>query len=161
VAADQGWGLDHGTWSVLMHMYPDADIPVVQFGLDLGLEPQSHLAIGRALSPLRDEGILILATGNIVHNLRVMKREANAEPYPWAERFDRAIREAVEAGDDEALTHWSKFGEDARLSVPRPEHYLPLLYAVGARRPGEKVETLTPAIELGSAGMTSYLVGAA
>jgi 4,5-DOPA dioxygenase extradiol len=160
VAADQSWGLDHGTWSVLMHIYPEADIPVVQFGLDMSLLPESHLAVGKALSRLRDEGVMILATGNVVHNLRVMKREPDAEPYPWAARFDAAIRKAVEEGDEETLIHWTKFGEDARLSVPRPEHYLPLLYVVGAKRPGERVETLTPAIELASASMTSYLVGA-
>lgn len=159
VAADQEWGLDHGTWSVLHHLYPEADIPVVQFGLDLSLPPQTHLAIGKALSPLRDEGVLILASGNVVHNLRAMRREGDAPPYPWAERFDAAIRAGVEAQDDAVLTGYEAQGEDARLSVPRAEHYLPLLYPVGARRPGETVEVLTPAIDLASTSMTSYVIG--
>jgi 4,5-DOPA dioxygenase extradiol len=159
VAADQDWGLDHGTWSVLHHLYPEADIPVVQFGLDMGLAPETHLAIGKALSPLRDEGVMIIGLGNVVHNLRAMIRDPNAQPYPWAERFDAAIRAGVEARDDAVLTGYEGLGEDARLSVPRAEHYLPLLYPMGARRPGESVEVLTPAIDLASTSMTSYVVG--
>jgi 4,5-DOPA dioxygenase extradiol len=159
VAADQAWGLDHGTWSVLLHMYPEADIPVVQFGLDLGLDAESHLEIGRRLAPLREEGVLILANGNVVHNLRAMQRMDGTPPYPWAERFDARIRQAVEAGDNATLTGYAALGEDARLAVPRPEHYLPLLYAIGARRPGEAVEVLTPDVVWGSVSMTSYVVG--
>ena len=159
VAADQAWGLDHGTWSVLRFLYPEADIPVVQFGLDMGLSPETHLAIGKALSPLRDEGVMIIGLGNIVHNLRVMIRDPNAPPYAWAERFDAAIRAGVETVNDSVLTGYLDLGEDARLSVPRAEHYLPLLYPVGARRPGETVEVLTPAIDLASTSMTSYVIG--
>jgi 4,5-DOPA dioxygenase extradiol len=160
VAADREWGLDHGTWSVLHHLYPEADIPVVQFGLDMGLSPATHLAIGKALSPLRDEGVMIIGLGNVVHNLRAMIRAPDAPAYPWAERFDAAIRAAVEAHDDRTLAGYEGLGEDARLSVPRAEHYLPLLYPMGARRPGETVEVLTPVIDLASTSMTSYVVGA-
>lgn len=161
VAADQSWGLDHGTWSVLNFLYPEADIPVAQFGLDMSLPAEAHIALGRALSPLRDEGVLILASGNVVHNLRARNQAPDAEPAPWAVRFDAAIREAFERGDEAMLAGWTSLGDDARLSVPRAEHYLPLLYIAGARRPGEPVEILTPAIEQASLSMTSYVVGSA
>jgi 4,5-DOPA dioxygenase extradiol len=161
VAASEQWGLDHGAWSVLAHLFPEADVPVVQFGLDLRLPEATHLAIGRRLSALRDEGVMILCTGNIVHNLRVLKRDPDAPAYPWAERFDTAIRRAIEARDLEALADWRALGEDARLSVPRPEHYLPLLYAAGAAREDDALEILTPEIALASASMTSVLYGTA
>jgi 4,5-DOPA dioxygenase extradiol len=131
VVMDQEWGLDHGTWSVLLKAYPAADIPVVQLSMDMRLPAAEHLALGAKLAPLRDEGVLIIGTGNVVHNLRARQRgEANA--YDWAVNFNDHIRASLVNGDRNALAQYLDFGEPARLSVPTPDHYYPLLYAAGA-----------------------------
>ena len=162
VAIDHGWGLDHGTWSVLVHAYPDADIPVVQLGMDLAKPPAAHWAVGQALRPLRDEGVLIMGTGNIVHNLPAMDwNNPSAPPYPWAARFNAAMLEAVAADTPETVIGFETLGEDASLSVPSPDHFWPLLYVLGARHPGERAEFHPDFIHHKSLGMTSILIGAA
>jgi 4,5-DOPA dioxygenase extradiol len=161
VGIDQGWGLDHGTWTVLVHAYPDADIPVVQLGMDAGKSPAEHWAVGQALRPLRDEGVLIMGTGNIVHNLPAMDWDnPDAPPYPWAARFNGAMLEAVAQDRPEAVIAFEALGEDARLSVPSPDHFWPLLYVLGARHPGERAEFHPDFIHHKSLGMTSILIGA-
>jgi 4,5-DOPA dioxygenase extradiol len=137
----ESWGLDHGTWSVLRHLYPAADVPVVQLSIDATRAAQWHFDVGRRLAPLRDEGVLILGSGNIVHNLYVYAREASAPPLPWAENFERHTRELIQAGDYAPLIDYPKLGRDAMLSIPTPEHYLPLLYVLGAT-----AETCDPSI---------------
>ncbi len=133
VALDEEvWGLDHGSWSVLVHMYPQADIPVVQLSLDATLYPEQHYQLAQRLQPLRDEGVLIIGFGNIVHNLRAAQRTDAMPPYPWAVEFEQAVRAALERGDHRALCQWESLTPAARLSAPTPEHYLPLLYAAGA-----------------------------
>lgn len=159
VHADQGWGLDHGTWSVLVHAFPDADIPVVQLSMDATQPHQWHYDMGRKLAPLRDEGVLIAGSGNIVHNLRVMQMHGLAPPYDWALRFGKWVRERIEQGDHAPLWNYESQGEDARLSVPTPEHYLPLLYVLGAGQPGDKVGIHGDAIDLASIAMTSVSLG--
>lgn len=162
VAIDRGWGLDHGTWSVLVHAYPDADIPVVQLGMDIGKTPAQHWDIGRALRPLRDEGVLIMGTGNIVHNLPAMDwGNPAAPPYPWAARFNAAMLDAVAQDRPETVIGFEELGEDARLSVPSPDHFWPLLYVLGARHPGEAAEFRPDFIHHKSLSMTSILIGAA
>ena len=158
VRLDPRRGLDHGAWSVLCAMYPQADVPVVQLSLDAARAPLAHHALGRELAPLRERGVLLLGAGNIVHNLRYWL--GGRAPTPeWATRFDAEIKRRIAAGDDDGVVDWRALGEDAELSVPTPEHYLPLLYVLGARDPGERVEFATEKVE-GPISMTSVLVGA-
>ncbi|AJP71300.1 4,5-DOPA-extradiol-dioxygenase [Sphingomonas hengshuiensis] len=161
VSLDTGWGLDHGTWTVLVHAYPDADIPVVQLGMDLAKTPEQHWAVGQALRPLRDEGVLIMGTGNIVHNLPAMDwGNPDAPPYPWAARFNAAMLDAVATDQPQRVMEYAALGEDAALSVPSPDHFLPLLYVLGARHPGEPAAFGPDFIHHKSLGMTSIVIGA-
>jgi 4,5-DOPA dioxygenase extradiol len=152
------WGYDHGTWSVLTHMYPDADIPVIQLSMDIRLAPKGHYQIGQALAALRDEGVLILGTGNIVHNLRYFDRRPDAPPHPWAQRFNDVVKAKIAAGDHEALIDYANLDPEVNLAFPEPEHYQPLLYVLGTMAPGESVEFATDAV-LSSISMTSVLLG--
>jgi 4,5-DOPA dioxygenase extradiol len=160
VALDEGqWGLDHGTWSVLIHAYPQADIPVVQLGLDVRLTPAQRFDIGARLAPLRDEGVLILGTGNIVHNLRVMNwQDPRSAPYDWAQRFLDEMRRAIVEAEPERAIDFARLGRDAELSAPSPEHFWPLLYVLGVRRPGDEARLFTDHIEHGSLGMTGFVL---
>jgi 4,5-DOPA dioxygenase extradiol len=151
VRLDEGWGLDHGTWSVLAHAFPEADVPVVQLALDGTAPPHEHLALARRLRPLRDEGVLIVGTGNVVHNLRAMRREPAAPAFDWAVRFEERVTAAALAGDDAALIDLDAAGRDAAASVPTPEHYLPFLYAYGAG--GGAAAVVVRGIEAASIGM--------
>jgi 4,5-DOPA dioxygenase extradiol len=131
---DDSWGLDHGAWSVLRRMYPDADIPIVQVSLDARRPPQDHHAIGKALAELRDDNILILAAGNIVHNLPAFFRTTEREP--WVQEFDDFITGAAARGDDAAVLNYASRA-DARDAAPDWEHFFPVFYALAARLPGE------------------------
>ena len=152
------WGLDHGSWSVLAHVFPDADVPIVQLSLDRRLDAAGHYALGQKLQPLRDEGVLIAGSGDFVHNLRTWKRQGG-EPYEWATRFNDAVKAAFERGDHEALIRWVALAEDAQLSVPTDEHYLPLLYVAAQQRPGEAIAFFNDTIEGGSISMTGVRIG--
>jgi 4,5-DOPA dioxygenase extradiol len=161
VTQDLKWGFDHGTWTVLVHAYPDADIPVIQLGMDVNATPEQRWKIGEMLRPLRDEGVLIMGTGNIVHNLPAMDwNNPDAPPYPWAEQFNNTILEAVVLDNPQVVIDYEKLGDAARYSVPTPDHFLPLLYVLGARYPGEKAELHPNFIHHKSLGMTSILIGA-
>jgi 4,5-DOPA dioxygenase extradiol len=155
------WGLDHGTWSVLVHAYPTADIPVVQLSIDGTQAAAVHYALGQRLAPLRDEGILLLGSGGIVHNLARVDWSNASRPPPWAVDFDERVRARLRAGDDAALVRYEQLGDGARLSVPTPEHYLPLLYVLGSRLPGDVVTIPLTGFELGSISMTAVVLGAA
>jgi 4,5-DOPA dioxygenase extradiol len=155
VAADESWGLDHGTWSVLRRMYPAADIPVVQLSLDRKRSPREHLALARRLQPLREEGVLVLGSGNLVHNLPLMNW-GDDKPYPWAREFDQLATGLILAGELEKLADYSELGEAARLSIPTNEHYLPLLYALALFLPGETAAFFAEGIVLGSVSMRSF-----
>jgi 4,5-DOPA dioxygenase extradiol len=158
VALDQSWGLDHGAWSVLKHAYPRADIPVLQLSID-GTQPaRFHYETGRRLAPLRDEGILIAGSGNVVHNLRLMKRNGGPA-FDWAVRFNERIREALAARDHGALVDFETLGEDAHLSVPTPEHYLPLLYVAALQGADESMVFPVDGYDLGSIGMLTAVAG--
>ena len=157
VRADQDWGLDHGTWSVLAHMYPDADVPVVQLAMDLRQPMSAHYEIGERLAPLRDEGVLILGSGDVVHNLRAAVRAENAAPLVWAQHFHNAVRGRLVAGDHAALIDPGGLGPEAGMAVD--EHYLPLLYVLGASEPGEPVALFNDHIDLGSISMLGARIG--
>jgi 4,5-DOPA dioxygenase extradiol len=161
VAMDESWGLDHGAWCVLRHAYPDATIPVVQLSLDVNRAASSHLDVGARLKPLRDEGVLIAGSGNVVHNLRAMRREGSGAPYPWALRAEAALRAALEAGDAAALLRAAEEGDDARLANPTPEHLLPLFVAAGARHASEAATFPVAGIDMGSVSMLSCVFGGA
>jgi 4,5-DOPA dioxygenase extradiol len=131
---DDTWGLDHGSWSVLVHMYPDADIPIVQVSLDARRGPEEHYAIARALAPLRGDNVLILAAGNIVHNLPAFFRTKQLEP--WVQSFDEFVTSAAASGDDASVLRYPARPE-ARDAAPDWEHFFPVFYTLGARREGE------------------------
>jgi 4,5-DOPA dioxygenase extradiol len=150
VGLDESWGLDHGTWSVLKHVFPAADIPVVQLSIDETKPASFHFDLGKKLSPLRDDGVLIIGSGNIVHNLHT---------YAWAVRFENTARELMLAGDSQPLIDYESFGADAALSIPTPEHYLPLLTVLGARRPTDVVRFPVEGVDGGSISMLAVQLG--
>lgn len=152
------WGLDHGTWSVLAHVWPDADVPVVQLSLDRTIDARAHYELAKRLRPLRDEGVIVAGSGDFVHNLRTWKR-AGGEPYDWAIDFNEAVKRAFLAGDHDALIDWVHLAEQAQLSVPTDEHYLPLLYVAAQQAPGETVRFFNDVIEGGSISMTGVRIG--
>lgn len=158
VTADQEWGLDHGTWSVLVHVYPQAGIPVVQLSIDAAQPAEYHYRLGQRLSTLRDEGVLIFGSGNVVHNLRTAKWGPDAPAYPWATAFNEQLRGALARGDHETAVEYQRLGEAASLSVPTPEHYLPLLYVLGAGSAGDTAAFPTDGIEMGSISMLTVLL---
>jgi 4,5-DOPA dioxygenase extradiol len=158
VGLDESWGLDHGTWSVLKHAYPKADVPVLQLSIDGTRPAKFHYETGRRLAPLRDEGILVAGSGNVVHNLRLMRRDGG-QGFDWAVRFNERIREALATRDHRTLVDFEKLGEDARLSVPTPEHYLPLLYVAGLQGADESMAFPVDGYDLGSISMLTAAVG--
>jgi len=159
VNMDQSWGLDHGTWSVLAHAFPEADIPVVQLSLDGTKPAQFHYELGKQLAPLRDEGVLVVGSGNVVHNLMLMQRGAEVRAFDWARRFNEKVRAALTVRDHLTLINFDRLGEDARLSVPTTEHYLPLLYIAAMQAEGESTGFAVDGYEAGSLGMLSVVVG--
>jgi 4,5-DOPA dioxygenase extradiol len=158
---DEGeWGLDHGSWSVLKPMFPAAGTPVVQLSLDWDRPPEEHLALGRRLRALRDWGVLVVGTGNTVHNLRTMRRELpSSQAYDWTVAFDARVAEHVRAGRLDELARFQSWGEMARLSHPSHEHYLPLLHAAGAAHEGEPVRFFNEGYQGGSIAMRSIVWG--
>jgi 4,5-DOPA dioxygenase extradiol len=159
VTLDQSWGLDHGTWSVLVHLYPNADIPVVQLSIDSTQPAQFHYELGQKLAALRAEGVLILGSGNVVHNLRTAKWGDAAAPYPWAIEFNDRLRASLASGDHSLALDPAMVGQSAALSIPTPEHYLPLLYVLGAATPGERTSFPVEGLDLGSISMLAVQVG--
>jgi 4,5-DOPA dioxygenase extradiol len=159
VQLDYDWGLDHGAWSVLTHAFPDADVPVVQLSIDRTQPAAFHYELGKQLAPLRREGVLITASGNIVHNLRAIKWQDDATPYDWATRFNERVRQHLLQREHTPLIAYEQMGEDARLSIPTPEHYLPLLYTAALCEDDEPVSFAVDGIDLGSIGMLTVVVG--
>jgi 4,5-DOPA dioxygenase extradiol len=160
VGLDHRWGLDHGTWSVLCHVFPEAGIPVVQLSID-GSQPAAfHYEVGKKLFALREEGILVMGSGNLVHNLHTYAwGRHNVEPFDWAVRFETRARELLLAGDDAPLINYEGLGRDARLAAPTPDHYLPLLYVIALRGEGEEVRFPVEGFDGGSISMLSVEVG--
>jgi 4,5-DOPA dioxygenase extradiol len=149
-------GLDHGAWGVLRPMYPDADIPIVQLGIDSRQPGAWHVALAQRLAPLRDEGVLVVASGDIVHNLRLFDWHDQTS-LPWALRFRDRVNTLIREGNLAALADWPALGEDAALSIPTPEHYLPLLYALALACDGDTLEFFNDDV-IGSLSMTSLLI---
>lgn len=149
------WGLDHGTWSVLTHMFPKADVPVFQLSVNRRLTMREHYALGQALLPLREEGVMIFASGNVVHNLSLVDWK-NPNGFSWADAFDAYIRDAVLAREHEKVIDYLALGEPSRLSVPTMDHFAPLLYALGATQDDDTPSVFNDARTLGSLSMTGY-----
>ncbi len=148
------WGLDHGAWTILQSLFPDADIPVLQLSLDVQLDFASHFALARQLANLREQRILVIGSGNIVHNLSLLKQ---GYAYDWAKTFDNYIKNAIETHQDEALIHISNAGQAANLSVPTDEHYLPLLYVAAMRHEDDEHAFFNTLFDLGSLSMRSVI----
>ena len=159
VALDRQWGLDHGAWSVLIHVFPEADVPVVQLSIDATKPPEWHWELAERLSPLRDEGVLIAGSGNITHNFGELDMGATTEA-PWAVEYDEHIWAAVRRGDRDALVGYLDHPLGRRAS-PTPDHYLPLLYVAAQRRADEVAHNVVSGIDLGSFSMRSFAIGPA
>lgn len=157
VLPDPARGLDHGAWAVLRRMYPEAETPVVQLSLDRTREPSHHYELGKELAGLRREGVLIVGSGNIVHNLGVMVGEDAA--FDWAVEFDDTIRRLILSGDHDAIVRYPDLGRAARLSVPTNEHFLPLLYVLALRDEGDEIRFFADRVTLGSISMRSLRIG--
>jgi 4,5-DOPA dioxygenase extradiol len=158
VRLDLSWGLDHGTWSVLTRLFPQADIPVIQLSLDVNMSAQEHYDLGKQLKALRDEGVLILGSGNIVHNLLILNW--NAAAYDWAVEFDKKVTQWILEHDHEPIIQYHKQGKAAALAVNSAEHYKPLLYILAAGEAGESIHFFTEKVTMGSISMRSLQIGA-
>ncbi len=162
VLHDQQWGFDHGCWTVMKHLFPQANVPVVQLSIDGTRKPQWHYDLGQQLKILRDEGVLIVGSGNVVHNLQRIRFTENAEPFPWATSFDQQVRRCIESFQHQPLIDYqddSALRQAAMLSVPTPEHYLPLLYVLGASDSQDQVQVTLDEVVLGSISMLSVKLG--
>lgn len=157
VHIDPGRGIDHGVWSVLRIMYPQADIPVLQLSLDSARPGAFHYTLGQELAPLRDDGVLVMGSGNIVHNLRLFDFHAT-RPADWAARADAALRARIESGDHASLMDWTSLGADVALGIPTPEHYLPLLYVLALRGDDESMRLFNTEV-ISAISMTCVQVG--
>jgi len=155
-----GWGLDHGTWSVLKPMFPAADIPVVQLSIDYRRPPAEHFALGQQLQALRERGVLIVGSGNVVHNLRALQRtQSPLQAYDWAIEFDQMVTGLVERGDLARLGDFQQLGTVAQMAHPTYDHYLPLLYAAGAVHPGEVAQFFNADFQMAAISMRSMVWG--
>jgi len=157
VIIDHVRGLDHGAWSVLKPMFPQADIPVVQLSLDRRQSPEWHYRFGHRISSLRYHGVLVVGSGNIVHNLSDLIWQEGVH-HEWAVRFDAAIAAAIEAGDHETVIHYNRLGEDVRRAVPTPEHFLPLLYVLAMQQPQDRLSFFNAEVGMGSISMRSLVL---
>lgn len=159
VGLDHSWGLDHGTWSVLCHAFPNADVPIVQLSIDETKPAAFHFELGKRLAPLRDEGILICGSGNLVHNLHTYAWGRHLpEPYDWAVRFETTARELMQNRTFEPLINYETLGRDALLSIPTPDHYLPLVYVLGAARENDAISFPVEGVDGGSISMLAVSV---
>jgi 4,5-DOPA dioxygenase extradiol len=158
VLEENEWGIDHGAWSILKYLYPNADIPVVQLSLDGSMTAREHYELAKQLRPLRDENILILASGNVVHNLRTIHWQDGAQPYPWATEFNEFFVSQMRANQHDPLINWEGFGESAHLSIPTAEHYWPALYALALQHDGEQAQAFVDGIEMSSISMLGFLI---
>ena len=159
VGYDNQRGLDHAAWAVLKHMYPNADIPTMELSLDYGKSPQEHYNLAKKLAPLRDQGVLIIGSGNIVHNLRVVDWNIDADPYEWAVNFDAIAKKCIVQQKHDHLIEYERFGNDALMSVPTSEHYLPMLYTLGLQDSDEPVNFSHEGFQNASMSMRCFSIG--
>jgi 4,5-DOPA dioxygenase extradiol len=160
-AENETWGLDHGTWSVLKHMYPKADVPVLQLSIYMEQPPEYHFLLGQQLLALRNQGVLIVGSGNIVHNLRKIDFSDDAKPFDWAIEFDEWVKERIEGGDYGSLVSSATSSEAGKLSIPTPDHWYPLLYSLGASDKQDRLRFEYEGIEHGSISMRCLSLGLA
>ena len=160
IELDHDWGLDHGTWTVVRHMYPEANIPVLQLSIDYTKSPAQHYEIAKEIYALRKKGILVIGSGNMVHNLRMLSWEMiNGGGYDWANEMNDKFKNLIINGDHQPLINYSSLGKDAMLAIPTPEHYLPLIYTLGLKNDQEELSFFNDKAVGGSLTMTSVLVG--
>jgi 4,5-DOPA dioxygenase extradiol len=160
VESSDDWGIDHGTWSVFCHVYPKADVPIVQLSIDETQPSEFHYDVGRRLAELREEGIMIVGSGNLVHNLHTYAWGRHLpEPYEWAVRFEERAREFMKGGEHGPLVQYEKLGREAMLSIPTPDHYLPLLYVLGSSDARDEVSFPVEGVDGGSISMLTVRVG--
>jgi 4,5-DOPA dioxygenase extradiol len=160
------WGLDHAAWAVLKHMYPDADVPVFELSLDYSpynnWNPKSmeyHYNLGSELAPLREKGVLIIGSGNIVHNLGIIDFDIGAKPFEWAAKFDEQVKQCLISGNHKALINYLKLGKEANYAVPTQDHYLPMIYSIGLQRKGERLKFIHEGFQNGSVSMRAFQIG--
>ncbi|WFR58883.1 4,5-DOPA dioxygenase extradiol [Anaerocolumna sp. AGMB13025] len=156
-AFDNSWGIDHGTWSVLVHMYPERNIPVFQISIDAAAPPEVHYQIGKELKSLRNQGVLLFGSGNIVHNLGLIDWGIEDKGFEWAYQFDDYIKESIINRNHETVINYLHLEKTAKLAVPTPEHFYPILYILGASDEEDKISVYNDSCVLGSLSMTSYL----
>jgi 4,5-DOPA dioxygenase extradiol len=159
IGLDAAWGLDHGTWSVLVRMFPRADVPVFQLSLDHTQGAAWHYELARELRPLRDRGVLIMGSGNIVHNLRRVDGRLGDAGFDWAVEFDAKAKALIDSGDHRSLVEYEKLGSPARLSIPTNEHYLPVLYALAVKDDKDSIAYFNDGCAMGSISMRSLVIG--
>jgi len=159
VGLDYEWGFDHGSWSVVKRMYPNADIPMIQLSLDHYKDPRWHYELARELGELRKKGILIIGSGNMVHNLRMLNWQNPGDKYDWAEEANTTFKSLIEKGDHQPLINYTALGKPAALAIPTPEHYLPLLYVLGLKEEKDSVRFFNDKTVMGSIAMTSVQIG--
>ena len=162
VGLDEKWGLDHGAWSVIRNIYPKADVPVIEMSLDYNMSPQTHYDMAKELSALRDKGVLIVGSGNIVHNLRMVAWDKMNEPeygFDWAVHANEKIKQLILNNNHKELINYSLLGREVQMAVPTPEHFLPLLYALALRGSNDQVSFFNDKAVMGSLTMTSLKIG--
>lgn len=162
VGLDHDWGLDHGTWTVVRHMYPNADIPVLQLSIDYSKPPQYHYDLAKELAALRKKGVLIIGSGNMVHNLRMVAWDKLDEPefgYDWAQEINQVFKEKIVSGDVQSLIQYERLGSAAQLAIPTPDHYYPLLYTLGLQDKTDAIDFFNDIAVGGSLTMTSVKIG--
>jgi 4,5-DOPA dioxygenase extradiol len=160
ISDERQWGLDHGTWSVLCHVFPEADVPVVQLSINEAKPAQWHYEFAEKLAPLRDENVLVIGSGNLVHNLHTYAwGKTDVEPFDWAVRFENTAKEIMTSDDHSPLVDYESLGRDAHLSAPTPDHYLPLLYVLALRRDNDEVTFPIEGFDGGSVSMLTVRVG--
>jgi 4,5-DOPA dioxygenase extradiol len=162
VELDHDWGLDHGTWTVVRHMYPEANIPVLQLSIDYTKGPQYHYDLAKELQALRKKGVLIIGSGNMVHNLRMVawdRLNDTEYAYDWASKMNDTFKALIQSGDHKPLVNYQSLGREATLAIPTPEHYLPLLYTLGVKNNKDEVSFFNDKAVGGSLTMTSVKLG--
>ena len=162
VELDHDWGLDHGTWTIVRHMYPDANIPVLQLSIDYSKGPQYHYDLGKELYELRKKGVLIIGSGNMVHNLRMIawdKMDTDNYGFDWAVQMNDTFKNLINDGNHQPLINYTGFGTAGKLAIPTPEHYLPLLYTLSLQSGNDKAEFFNDKAVAGSLTMTSVKIG--
>lgn len=160
ICCDDSWGIDHAAWSVLRHIYPHADIPVFELSLDYTQPAEYHYQLAKELAPLREQGVLCVGSGNIVHNLyQADFANFNAEPYAWAVEFDQAVKNSLLSANHKALVHYESLTKNAGLAVPTNEHYLPMLYSLALQEHGETLSFVYEGFQNASVSMRSFIIG--